>query len=159
MSMYTPELSEKICDLVASGSNLAEIGRMDGMPSKQAMYLWLVKHHEFKTRYESARLARLETKEDEMRELLKNCPNNKNDIKKLEILIKLELWMMEKLNPQKYGQRAILSGDKENPLTVNLASVLDERIAARAARLAIEHAPPLSMPIIDAKCEVIEYKE
>lgn len=158
MITYSPEIVERICELVACGSNISKVCQSEGMPTKQAVYLWLVKYPEFKSKYESARLARLETIHDELRDKLENCPNDKGSIKKLELLIKMELWMMEKLNPQKYGQRAILSGDKENPLTVNLASVLDERIAARAARLAIEHSPPLSMPVIDAKCEVIDDK-
>jgi len=40
LSEYTEEMADKICDLVAGGSNLTKIGQMDDMPCRDTIYKW-----------------------------------------------------------------------------------------------------------------------
>lgn len=154
MTIYCPEIVDKLCELVSCGSNLHKIEKMEGMPTRAAVYLWMAKYPDFRDRYETARIARLETREDEFREAIENTALTVPALKKLELWLKMEMWVMEKINPRKYGQRTVLAGDKDNPLTLNLANTLDERIAARTAKKTIEQS--IGMPVIDAESVEIE---
>lgn len=149
---YDVEIINELCKRVSCGEYVSKICEAPGMPPKSTFYYWLVKYPEVREKYESARLNRIETKEEEFRELIEKSPSDKGSLKKLELQLKVEMWMMEKINPLKYGQKTTLQGDKNNPITISVASALDERIAARNARKTIDNVPAdaIRLPIQDA---------
>ncbi len=140
----------EICRLISCGAIMPDIERMAGMPKSVLFYEWCNDNPEVEEMHHKALLCRMKTRQDEHTEMIRNCPKNLPDIKLLEIQIKDDLWFMERLYPKKYGQRTVVAGDKDNPLTVNVASALDAAILARAAQSrTIEHAP-MKMPAIEA---------
>ena len=165
MTLYKPEIVGKICELVATGSNLNQIENLDGMPDAATVYLWLVRYPEFKERYEAARLARLETYEDEQERKILATKPDMAELKKLEIWLKKQWLFMEKLNPKKYGQSSTIRGDKDSPLTVNIAAALDHAIAQHATMKTIEHSPSIPMPqvsqpsVYETEAEEIEQNQ
>lgn len=64
-SEYTPELAEKICDLIEEGHSERQIAKMPGMPSTVTMRKWKDDHPDFLTRSARAREASAEHFDDE----------------------------------------------------------------------------------------------
>lgn len=56
-STYTPELTEIICDKLASGKSLNSICKEELMPHRDTVFLWLFKYKEFSDKYARARAA------------------------------------------------------------------------------------------------------
>lgn len=147
LTLYRPDIVARLCELVSAGSNLNQIENLDGMPNAATVYLWLVRYPEFKERYEAARLARLETYEDEQERKILATKPDMAELKKLEIWLKKQWLFMEKLNPKKYGNSTTIRGDKDSPLTVNVAAALDHAIAQHSNAKTIEHERRLPLAL------------
>lgn len=153
---YTVDMIDKICQRVANGEYIYEICVGEDMPTKATFYNWLSTIPAVSQKYESARLKRLELKEEMLIEMLSADNPSKEKLKQLELRIKLDQWYMERLNPTKYADKKVIRGDKDNPIEIRLSSTLDQRIASRKARQ-IDHIPSDSaLPVIDADSVEIE---
>ena len=65
-SLYTPELGEKICKLIAEGKSERLICEMPGMPKLSTLWTWKDKHPEFLDSSVRARAASAEHFNDEV---------------------------------------------------------------------------------------------
>lgn len=59
-TIFTPELAEKICDLIEQGYSERQIGEMDGMPTRRTIQSWKDKNSDFLLRSARAREASAE---------------------------------------------------------------------------------------------------
>ena len=151
---YTPELMDRICEMVAGGMWLTEIASLPGMPTTTAIVLWRNKFPDAAAKYEAAITARTETMQDTHKDMIEKCDKNQNAIRLLELHIKTDMWYMEKIFPKKFGARTIVSGDKDNPIEMSLAKSLDQKIAEAREKKTIEHIP-MRMPVVDVQ-ETVE---
>ena len=55
MVNYSDAATQKICDAVSDGSNLEQIGKKKGFPTKKTIYKWLNEHDGFYNDYTHAR--------------------------------------------------------------------------------------------------------
>lgn len=74
-TIFTPELAEKICDLIEQGYSERQIGGMDGMPTRRTIQSWKDKNSDFLLRSARAREASAEKFNDELLELQENLNN------------------------------------------------------------------------------------
>jgi hypothetical protein len=58
--IYSPELADRVCELMVEGLSLRAICEMSGMPSRQSIFNWLQNNGEFREKYEIARLMQVE---------------------------------------------------------------------------------------------------
>lgn len=147
MTLYSPELAEKVCLLLVEGNTVAEIERMEGMPSARSIWRWAWKHPDFYEALDKAREFGAHAMNYKLLQRIEDSELTPGALIKLKILTDQYRWFIGKLNQRKYGERTTIAGDKDNPLTLNIASALDARIAAARAAPVIEHTKAL--PIID----------
>lgn len=123
-SKYTPELAEKICELMAEGRGLQSIGAKVGVNAGTIMR-WCNSNNEFRESYARACEERIQTLSERIYQLLEEghavacdpeCGNTRLQAVKLEIdTIK---WLLVKLLPKKYGDRSAveMTGAEGKPL-------------------------------------------
>ncbi len=127
-SKYTSELSAEICERLSNGEPLRQICRSDHMPSWTSIYAWAAADKDLSDRIAQARDMGADAIAEEALEIIDSEPE--------KILTKngyaidsgyvtwqrnradLRLKLLAKWHPKKYGDKTILSGDKDNPLTV-----------------------------------------
>ncbi len=143
-----------VCELIAEGKNPAEIEKIEGMPTARTLANWTWQHPEFYEAFDKAREFGTHAMAYKCAQDIETVGKDPNDINKLKIKLDFYKWFIGKLNQKKYGDKTTIAGDKDNPLTLSLANTLDERIAARTAKKAIEQS--IAMPIIDAESIEIE---
>jgi hypothetical protein len=139
MTHYKPEIVNKILDLLSCGKSIVDIEKIDGMPTRQCIFTWCCKYPDFYDAFDKAREFGAHAMAEQAADRIETCPSDPMELTKLRLYLEHMRWYIGKLNQRKYGEKTIISGDKDNPLTLNLAHTLDERIAARAARHTIEH--------------------
>ena len=68
-AQYSPELAEEVCVYLASGLSLRKIQELDGMPNKDTVIRWTLRHPEFQVLYDQARKMQAEIYADEIVEI------------------------------------------------------------------------------------------
>lgn len=122
-SSYTPILAERICSLIAQGKSKRQIEGMDGMPNRETIDAWLMKHEGFASQYARACECRTEGYAEEVVEI-SDRPDLGADQKR--VMIDARKWVACKLLPKKYGDAVTIKGDKDNPLRLARAQDLPE---------------------------------
>jgi hypothetical protein len=114
---YSPELADRVCELMVEGVSLREICGMPGMPSRQSIFNWLEKSEEFRQRYEIARLMQVEYWAHEIIEIADDASDDfvineegervidHENINRARLRVDARKWLMSKLNPQRFGDR------------------------------------------------------
>jgi hypothetical protein len=114
---YSPELADRVCELMIEGQSLRQVCEMPGMPSRQSIFNWLEKNEEFRQRYEIARLMQVECWAHEIIEIADDTSGDfvinergervvdHENINRARLKIDARKWLMSKLHPQRYGDR------------------------------------------------------
>ena len=100
---YTPEIANKICELIAQGHSLNKLSQRDDIPSSAAIYNWLARYPEFVEKYAHARGVQAEVMAQEIQDLADDCDLERNAINKARLQVDSRKWLMSKLYPNKYG--------------------------------------------------------
>lgn len=123
MAGYPIELWDSILDRIGRGEMWARISREPGMPTQDALYKRMEDNADFKNRYEVALLRRADALVEEnmglIQDLLesddvtlcKDCQTAVNQAKvsgarqakKVELAVKNNQWLAERLDPRRYG--------------------------------------------------------
>lgn len=131
---YSQEKKNEIFDYIFAeikkGKALRNILKEDNMPSSSAFFEWIDADEEKAKQYARATEIRAEAIFDD---ILSIADQNEKDtyindfgievvnndvIQRSRLRIDARKWVLGKMNPKKYGDKTILSGDKENPLEV-----------------------------------------
>ena len=138
-SKYTPEVAQKMCEMLAEGIPLREICRQEGFPEWRTVYDWMYRDDALGSAGVglSAAIARAreigyEALAEECLRIADNPTFGQKQVmtdqgtsttvedmlghRKLQIETRLKL--LAKWNPKKYGERVALAGDAENPLKI-----------------------------------------
>lgn len=167
-SLYTPEIVKEICDRLSTGEPLEQICRDPHMPNADTIHNW-TKLLDGK----SGKVASVpdSVKEDIMRarELGFDAIANQTrlvakgevgfstgDVARDKLIIETDLKLLAKWHAKKYGDAMTLRGDKENPLEIGLAGLLDARVQSRMVEVmgsrVIEHEatvePAIGLPAV-----------
>src|SRR5689334_1481523 len=116
MTDYTPELADTICAGLAEGKSLVAVCR-ENRVTYSDVFKWLKdpEKKDFANNYACAREAQIDyIAEDIM--TISDDPGIPSDDKRVRI--DARKWYAGKMQPKKYGDKTILAGDQDNPVTV-----------------------------------------
>lgn len=134
-SKYTPEIAQKMCEMLADGIPLREICRQEGFPEWRTVYDWMYRDDAAGENGAglSAAIARArEVGQDAIAEQIwldMNMPPERilsegggrvdsGYVQWQKAKAEIGLKLLAKWNPKRYGDRVQLAGDAENPLKV-----------------------------------------
>lgn len=119
-SSYSYKKVEIICSMLAGGARLRDIFKLDGMPSRQTFYTWLMEHKELQELYALARDCYFAEMADEIleiadeRHVYAKCDEN-GEVMELKVdsalvmhqalRVKARQWVLERVRPSIYGTR------------------------------------------------------
>lgn len=131
-TIYSDELADKICNLLAEGKSLNTICKDEDMPCRKTIYNWLDQHEIFLHKYAKAKQDSADAHVDSIMDLafMKGVEetdlkyytdaqgNRRVDAQLLKVQLDALKWTASKLKPQTYGADAILAlqqgGDKKD---------------------------------------------
>ena len=130
---YTPQLGERICDLLVEGASLLEVTRRRGMPARGTIYRWLDQNPDFQAAYGLACEFRADALADELVEIADGAlteppagENRRTPVPTRDLLqwakIRMEArkWRVAALAPRKYGRNAdrhaVAAADQEDTI-------------------------------------------
>lgn len=134
-SKYSAAIAQEICEGLAEGVPLREICRRDHMPEWRTVYDWMGRDETLSTAIARARDVGYDKMAEECLQIADTPVEGSKVVetedgkviytredmlghRKLQIETRLKL--LAKFNPKKYGDRAILAGDADNPLQINV---------------------------------------
>jgi hypothetical protein len=116
-SAYSPELADRVCELILEGVSPAQIGQLRGMPSKRTIFYWLRDHEDFRQKYELSKMMKAEEWAFEIVEIADNASKDwmiteagervlhHEHIRRSEQRINVRKWLMTKWLPAQYADR------------------------------------------------------
>ena len=123
-SDFTPELADRICEMLADGLKLAEICQSEDMPAASTIFRWLAAQPEFERNYGMARRAYAHRLENEIIEIADNVaadhppaaegnarPACYVGVQRDKLRIDVRRWLIRRLAPRRYGKRDPYAGD------------------------------------------------
>jgi len=144
-SKYTPELAAEICERLSDGEPLRQICRDEHMPAWTAVYAWAAADKELSERIAQARKQGYDAIAEDLLHIAdtplmgeeETSSNSGLTITRKDMLghrklqIETRLKLLAKWDPSKYGDRQIIAGDKDNPLTVTPESTFFADLLAK----------------------------
>jgi hypothetical protein len=145
---YSSELADKICQELIKPRPLIDICKDAGMPERETVHRWLVKHPEFSHKYRVAREHQADAYADEIITIADtsdadnvcdeygNIKPNHEWIARSKLRVDARKWYASKVAPKKYGDKVeqTVIGDPERPqehrLTVDIRSMNQEELKA-----------------------------
>jgi hypothetical protein len=137
-SKYTPELAAEICERLSNGEPLRQICRDDHMPAWQKIYEWMGRDEALSGAIARAREQGADAIAEEALEILDSPPEyvltkqgeavDSGYVTWQRNRAEMRLKLLAKWHPKKYGDRQIISGDKDNPLEVKADITVFETI-------------------------------
>jgi hypothetical protein len=122
-SKHTPEIEAEILERLASGESLRSICHDDHLPSDVTVRTWVIDDKEgISARYSRARAIGIDALRDKTLAEAE-MPMNPLDVPAAQLKWRARTWHLAKMRPEKYGDRTVLAGDADNPLTVTLATL------------------------------------
>lgn len=97
------------------------------------MLRWIDNNKDFEAEYARARLYQADTMDDKILETTEKVINGEIASDVGRVAIGAYQWRAAKLMPKRYGDAMTLKGDKENPLEIGLAGLLDAAMSKRLA--------------------------
>lgn len=146
-SKYTPEIAQKMCEMLAEGIPLRQICRQEGFPEWRTVYDWMYKDDALGERGTGLSAAIAKAREigqdaiaeqlwvDMLQEPERILSEGGGRIDpgfvqwqkaKAEIGLKL----LAKWNPKRYGDRVALAGDADSPIKIEAETQADKLINA-----------------------------
>lgn len=134
---YSREKKEKlftaIFESIENGSSLRK-ALLDNKLSSSTFFIWLEEDTEKSKQYARATELRAEALLDEMMDIVDDSQHdviptelgdgvtvertNHEVIQRSRLRYDARKWLVSKLNPKKYGDKTILSGDEDNPISI-----------------------------------------
>lgn len=118
---YSPELALRICEAIADGQTLVEIGQQDGMPNRQTIHRWLAVYPKFFDAYERSREVSAQSFEEEallMARILKNSNDfTGTKVQAYNIAMQQLRWSASRRDKTRYGQQQ--NGVSVVPIQIN----------------------------------------
>lgn len=122
-TMYSDDLAKEIFKKISLGRSVHKICQEDGMPSRQTFYRWLGEYDDFSDNYRKALELRQDYHFDEMLEIADLVEEDNVKIQKAKLMIDTRKWVLSRMNPKKYGDKAGETetiDDNPTPVSVNI---------------------------------------
>lgn len=114
--MYSPELADLICGLLAEGKSLTFICKADQMPALRTVFQWLRIHDQFAHNYARAKVESADALFEDILDTANDVYTGKLDPNAGRVVIDAKKWAASKLKPKVYGDRIdVTSGGEKLP--------------------------------------------
>jgi hypothetical protein len=144
-SKYTPELTDKICALLAEGKSVRYIADLDDMPVSSTIFQWLRTIPEFTEQYEKAKEESADALVSEMLDIASEMPmvyeaNAEGEmvatkldsagVARNRLRVDVIKWQASKLKPKKYSDKSSVevSGKDGDAILVDHVNVAMEEL-------------------------------
>jgi hypothetical protein len=131
-TIFTPELADQICELIAQGKSLRYICSDDGFPGTSTVFRWLAENEAFRDQYARAREAQADALADEILDIADETANdwitdgngvdrvNAEAIARSRLRVDTRKWIASKLKPKRYGEKTTteITGHDGGPVQV-----------------------------------------
>lgn len=116
-SDFTQEIADVICEKLADGESLRKICLGEDMPSKSAVFRWLLDRPDFRDQYARAREAQADAIADEILDIADDGSNdfmgedekyNGDAVQRSRLRVDARKWFAGKLAPKKYGDSTMV---------------------------------------------------
>lgn len=104
-SVFSQELVDKICELIANGMSLRAVCSQEGMPSAFTVCKWLSENEEFSKQYARAREEQADSFADEIIDIADSVAPEAGEVAKAKLQIDARKWKASKMAPKKYGDK------------------------------------------------------
>ncbi len=104
-SKYNEKLALEILKLYSERVSIREIVKAKSMPSRQTILAWRSAYPEFDKAYQKAVEAHTEALVDQALDIV----DNSDDPRKSKVQADFRMWLVSKLNRQKYGERVLVN--------------------------------------------------
>ena len=128
-TLFSKELGDEICALIAEGKSLRSICLAASMPDKSTIFRWLRKYEDFRDQYALAKEDSAHALAEEILEIADDGVNDfveqitksgetkvvvdKENIMRSRLRVDARKWLASKLLPKKYGAKVdVTSGDE-----------------------------------------------
>ncbi len=116
---FSEAYADVIVDQVMQGRTLSEITNMQGMPSYATIVKWKSEVPQFKERLSEARRSRAELFHDRVVDSLnESAPETPAEAQHAKLEFEKLKYLAEKNNPEEFGAKQTISGDKGNPIRI-----------------------------------------
>lgn len=129
-SDFTPELADRICELLADGQSLRKVCENEWAPNKSNVFKWLRTNQPFRDQYELAKQESADSFADDMADIADDSRNdwmenndpdnpgyklNGEHVQRTRLRIDTRKWLASKLKPKKYGDKLAVGGADDMP--------------------------------------------
>lgn len=154
VSTFTQELADAICERLADGESLRAICADEAMPARATVFKWLADNPAFSDQYAHARAEQADAIFDDILDIADDGSNdwmerkdadeqnigwreNGEALRRSALRVDARKWVLAKLAPKKYGDKATLALTGEGGGPVEMVHTTDrDRAKAAAAILA-----------------------
>lgn len=133
-SLYTAEVVDSICARLSTGEPMAEICRDEGMPAARTVRDWMKERPEVSAAIACAREEGFDAIAVKARETARGKGESTSDVQRDKLIVDLDLKLLAKWDPKRYGDRTTLAGDPDAPLV----GLTDEQIDAKLAAFGVK---------------------
>lgn len=145
-STYTPELTDKICALLAEGKSVRYIADLEDMPASSTIFEWLRKIPEFTEQYEKAKEESADALVAEMLDIASEMPMiyeptgdngalvatkiDSAGVARNRLRVDVIKWQASKLKAKKYGDKSVLehTGKDGDPIQIDHVNIAMEEL-------------------------------
>lgn len=113
-SIYTSEKGDAVVELWMQGKTFAEIGKIPGMPPASALYRWMQRHPGFREQIKAAKEIRAVYCAEKAIEHAEEA--KEFDVQSRRLKVDTMKWAAGVLDPESYGTRTKVVGDKNAPV-------------------------------------------
>ena len=132
-TLYSDGLAEQICELIATGSNLTKIARMDDMPCEWTLRRWAFDHPQFSQMYARAREYRAGFRSDKIDEYVDDAVAGRLDAQVARVAIDAQKWLASKEQPRVFGDKLTTEHTGKDGGPIETKEVSDTEAARRVA--------------------------
>lgn len=135
-TLYSLELAEEICALIANGSTMQKISKIEGMPEGETMRRWQKENPSFHAMYSLAREMRADARSDRIDDYaaMLMAGNLMPDVAR--VLIDTEKWQASKENFRRYGDKQAIEQTNTHNHNVVISDMSTASLLAELQRTA-----------------------
>lgn len=117
---YTPEIGDRLCELIAEGLSATRACRAEGVPLR-TFYSWRRVHPEFDAQVSCAREDQADTFADQMCDIA----DEEEDVQRAKLKIDARKWVAARMKPRSWGDKQSIEHSGPNGGAINVRDVED----------------------------------
>lgn len=135
-SVYSPELSEQICNLLMEGESLRAICQRDNIPHMATVLSWLHKHDEFHEQYARAREIQAEVMAEDIIMYADKSAEEAASVAKARLQVDARKWYASKVATRRFGDRI------QHEQKITITDLTDEELDRKLMELIDAQSQP-----------------